>query len=59
MTAVPENLSPDLYKFHKQSPKGTLYAEPSCSPCTGLSELSISKMVRRCDVLSIANPNFY
>ena len=31
-----------------RAPKVTLYDAPSCSPCTGLSELSMSKITRRC-----------
>ena len=35
-------------------PKCPLYDAPSCSPCTGLSELSMSKITRRCAVCVIA-----
>ena len=34
--------------------KWPLYDAPSCSPCTGLSELSMSKTTRRCAVCVIA-----
>jgi len=53
--SIAPSQSPNWLKQNKGwkqvHPKWPLYADPSCSPYTGLSELSMSRMIRQYGVL--------